>query len=270
LACALAPFVVYLLAAVTEASAVPGDGPVALQGLLSILALGGPIAAIALGVVVRRDPTVSQGSRNMALAAIILGAITLGFYVLAVLFILLLIVACANACSSATLASVSGAAASSSCASLSTAPRPAGQPRSWRDACAHHPDHPAFRADVFRVAGVRLCVGCATVYPALALASLAVWLWPIPGSVAWTAGLLLASLQGVSAVGWARRRWQKVAVKASFGAGAALLLRAIFDAPWPDEMKSIALAAAGLAALASAQPRLRRIARLSAATPAPA
>lgn len=245
----------------------PGGGPLYVLGSLgSILAIGGPIAAIALGLAARRDPTISQGSRNLALAAVIIGAVTLGLYVLAVLLVILFIAACAAACGNS--CAVPAAVAGAPCASLATSPAPSprkGRMRRLADAWAHHPDLPAFHADVFRVAGVRLCVGCFVAGPAFLAAFAATWMWPAPAAVVWGAGLPLAALQGLSAAGWTTTRARKVAVKAAFGVGAALVLRAILDAPWPEEVRSVVLAGAGLLALASTRPRLRRIARIEAA-----
>ncbi|MHB1261565.1 MAG: FmdB family zinc ribbon protein [Thermoplasmatota archaeon] len=244
------------------------NGPLLVFGsLASILAIAGPIAAIALGLAARRDPTVSQGSRNLALAAVIIGAVTLGLYVVAALLVILFIAACAAACgnSCAVPAAVAGAPCASLTATESTSRARAGRARRWADALAHHPDLPALRADVFRVAGVRLCVGCFTAGPVFLATLAATWMWPVPAALAWGAGLPLAALQCLSAAGWTATRASKVAVKASFGAGAALVLRGILDAPWPDEVRSVALAGAGLLAIASTRPRLRRIARLQAA-----
>jgi hypothetical protein len=273
LACAIAPVAAYFLSAVVAiASFSPdGSGPPevfggVLSALLGVVGIAGPVAAIALGIAARRDPRTTQGGRTMALVALI----TLGLYVLFLLFILIAIATCAAACGSASsshngcvsLASSPGLAP---CAvGLVTAPAQA-RPR-WRDALAHHPDLPSLRADVFRVAGARLCVGCFTAYPVFAATFLAAWLWPVPAAVAWPAGLGLAALQAISTAGWTRWRWLKVAVKAGLGAGAALLAHAILAASWAPLLKSLAVAAGGLVALASAQPRLARIARLQAAS----
>lgn len=263
---ALSPFVWFLLGAVLEGVASSSAGPLyALSALGSVLALGGPIAAIALGLAARRDPTTSQGSRNLALAAIIIGAVTLGLYVVMILLVILFIAACAAACGGC--ATPAAAVAGAPCATLATAKAPAaGRTRRqrWTDALAHHPDLPALRADVFRVAGLRLCAGCFTAGPVFLAVLAATWAWPVPAAVAWGAGLPLAGLQGLSAAGWTTTKARKVAVKAAFGAGAALLVSAIVEAPWPDEVRAATVAAAGLLALASTRPRLRRIARLQA------
>jgi hypothetical protein len=264
----LSPFAWFLLGAVLEGVASSSAGPLyALGALGSVLALGGPIAAIALGLAARRDPTISQGSRNLALAAIIIGAVTLGLYVVMILLVILFIAACAAACGNA-CATPAAALAGAPCAGLATAKAPGAgrltRRQRWADALAHHPDLPALRADVFRVAGLRLCVGCFTAGPVFLAVLAATWAWPVPAAVAGAAGLPLASLQGLSAAGWTTTKARKVAVKAAFGAGAALLAFAILEAPWPDPVRAAVLAAAGSLALASTRPRLARIARLQA------
>jgi hypothetical protein len=274
LVCALAPVATYLFSFALEASFARSSGEpnpflLGFGGFLGLVGLAGPIAAIVLGITARRSPGATQKTRGMALAAIIVGSVILGLYVLMALFILLLVAVCASACSNSSsshsdcVALAAGRGLSPCAVGLVTA-RGAARPP-WRDALAHHPDLPALRADVFRVAGLRLCAGCFTVYPAFAAALLATWLWPVPAAVAWTAGAALAATQVVSAAGWTRWRWLKVAVKACLGVGAALLLRAILAAPWEPWARSLAVTAGGLLALASAQPRRKRIARLQAA-----
>jgi hypothetical protein len=237
-----------------------------LEGVLSLLSLAGPIAGIGMGVAVRRDPTADQGSRTLALAAIVIGATILGLYVLSLVLFVLVVLACASACASCGSAN---AVAAAPCATLATRPGARRPPMGWRQALAHHPDHPALDADVYRVGGLRLCVGCFTAGPALAAAFAAAWLWPVP-SAAWALGLALAPLQGLSALGWTTTRARKVLVKLGFGAGSGFLLAALYAAPWPELAKSAALAVGGLLVLASAQPRLRRMERLMAEPAAPA
>lgn len=132
---------------------------------------------------------------------------------------------------------------------------------------AHHPDVPAFQADVYRVAGARLCVGCFTTYPLFLAAS--TWLALVGLAGPWwlglAVGLPLAATQAASAAGWTGRKAVKVAVKACLGLGLALAVHGILQAPWPHLLQAVALGALlGLGAL-SAVPRRRRIARVLAA-----
>lgn len=270
---ALSPLLALLLGAFLEPVYAGGDpdaGEPELPALAivlgivgSILTFGGPIAGIAFGAAARRDPTADQASRNLALAAIIIGAATLGLYLVMAILLIILVAMCAAACASCG----NSASIAAPCATL--AARPADRrPRTWREALAHHPDLPVFGADVYRVAGLRLCVGCFTATPAFLLALAAAWLWPLPAAVAVPLGALLASAQALSAAGWTTTKARKAAVKASFGAGAGLLLHALLAAPWPEQAKSFALAAAGLLALASTWPRARRMERLAASAAA--
>lgn len=132
---------------------------------------------------------------------------------------------------------------------------------------AHHPDLPDYDADVYRVRGARLCVGCFTTHPAFLLATLAFLVAP-PG-LAWSSALLvgaaLACLQAISSAGLARRQWMKVIVKTALGVGLALVVLAAREAPWPPAARAgILLAALGLA-MASAIPRARRMRRCACA-----
>ncbi len=132
---------------------------------------------------------------------------------------------------------------------------------------AHHPDLPAFQADVYRVAGARLCVGCFTTHPLFLAAStwLAVAGLGGPWWLGLAVGLPLAAMQAASAAGWTGNKAVKVAVKACLGLGLALAVHAILQAPWPHVVQAVALGALlGLGAL-SALPRRRRIARALAA-----
>lgn len=127
---------------------------------------------------------------------------------------------------------------------------------------AHHPDLPEYEADVYRVRGVRLCVGCFTTYPAFLLAATALAFLP---ALPWTHllgwGVLAALAQAVSSAGLARTRLRKGLVKASLGAGLAMVTWGVHGAPWPPAWKLAALLAALGLAYASAIPRARRMRR---------
>ncbi|MES2156084.1 MAG: hypothetical protein V4510_13200 [bacterium] len=133
----------------------------------------------------------------------------------------------------------------------------------WRDAFAHHPDTPRYRDDVYRMGGMRICIGCATTFPAfiVAAALLAVVSVPGPWWVLLATGLALASMQAISAAGWARRRWAKVCVKVALGAGLALSVVALRLAPWPLALRALAVVGVAVLAWASTIPRRRRMQR---------
>jgi hypothetical protein len=135
--------------------------------------------------------------------------------------------------------------------------------RSLDSLLAHHPDLPAFRADVVRMAGVRVCVGCLTLAPGFLLASAAFAFNPelVPWDLALLLGAGLALVQVVSALGWTRWRWAKVAVKSCLAVGMALAFHGILASPWPPAVQIGALAVLLGLALASTLPRRRRIAR---------
>lgn len=124
---------------------------------------------------------------------------------------------------------------------------------------AHHPDTPAYAHDVYRVGGVRLCIGCFTTYPVFLLVVGLTLAFPLPWALALAAGLVAASAQAISSAGLARRWWLKAGVKTLFGAGLALLVHGVRAAPWDARVKTLALAFALALALASAIPRARRM-----------
>jgi len=136
----------------------------------------------------------------------------------------------------------------------------------WDRLFAHHPPGDPFRADVYVVKGVRLCVGCFTTYPAFlaGTAALLVAGPALPWAVSLGAGAAAASAQAISSAGWARAKAAKVAVKLLLGAGLALVLDGVRHAPWPEAAKTAALLATLALASLSALPRLRRL-RASAA-----
>ena len=144
---------------------------------------------------------------------------------------------------------------------------PPQAPLGWRDRFAHHPDAPEYQADVLRVAGARLCIGCFVTYPGFLVATLALTLAPPPltWSVALLAGVALSAAQLVSTVGLARWRWAKLLVKSSLAIGLALYAWGVLAAPWVPLVKVAALAFALGLALASAIPRARRMRRARAA-----
>jgi hypothetical protein len=133
--------------------------------------------------------------------------------------------------------------------------------RIWRDGLAHHPATPEFREDVLLLHGARLCIGCFVTYPVF-LAGIVVLL-VAPASPAWSAALLVglaaASAQLVSSAGLARRRWTKIGVKTLLGAGLALYVWGVREAPWSAWARALALAFALALALASTIPRARRM-----------
>lgn len=143
---------------------------------------------------------------------------------------------------------------------------PPAVPLGWRERLAHHPDAPEYAADVLRVRGVRLCIGCFVTYPVFLLASLALVLAPLASGIALVAGTLAASAQGVSSAGLARTRAVKLAVKSLLGAGLALYAHGVLAAAWPPLLRAAALALALALALLSAVPRARRMRRARGAT----
>ncbi len=128
---------------------------------------------------------------------------------------------------------------------------------------AHHPPGPAYEQDTYNLRGLRLCIGCFTTYPLFLVAS--TWLILAPPEGTWSAwlagGLALASLQVVSSLGWARRRWQKVAVKSSLGVGLAAAVHGVLASPWPAVGQQAALLGMLGLAGASAVPRALRMRR---------
>jgi hypothetical protein len=233
----------------------------ALGAAFGLLALGGPIAAITLGIMVRRDPTVDQASRNMAMAGLVMGCISLGLYVVMLIFVLIAIAICAAACSDYRPCATAAVQAPCVAATLKSNKWTVRSMASARDRFAHHPDLLAFRHDVFHLRGWRLCAGCFTLFP-IFLVGLA-WLafHPLPWPMALAAGLPLALAQGVSAAGWTRWRWLKVTVKASCGAGLALVVHGLAVAPGPEWLRSTALVSVAGLAFLSTKPRSRRIER---------
>ena len=158
------------------------------------------------------------------------------------------------------------------CAALALPPlvgraAPPVAPLGWRQRFAHHPDLPEFRHDVFHVAGGRFCIGCFVTYPVFLAATLAMLVAPpaMPWHVAALAGLALASAQAVSSAGLARRWWLKVAVKTMLGAGLALYVAGVREAPLPAAVRALGLALALALALLSTIPRTRRMRRARAA-----
>jgi hypothetical protein len=141
-------------------------------------------------------------------------------------------------------------------------------PLGFADAYAHHPDAPGFEQDVYRVRGMRLCIGCFTTYPVF-LAAVAALLVaaPLPGPWwAWVlGGLGAASAQALSSAGLAKRRWMKATVKTLLGAGLAAFVLGALASPLPDwaqaGMLLLALGAASLSTL----PRTLRMRKARAA-----
>jgi uncharacterized membrane protein YgcG len=131
---------------------------------------------------------------------------------------------------------------------------------------AHHPDRPEFKEDVVRVHGIRLCVGCLVVFPAflLLLPFEALILRAIGWQASLAGGLGLALMQGVSALGWTKRRWMKVLVKSALGSGLALFVIGVRAAPWSVYLQAAAIGAVLVLALASTLPRRRRMANAAA------
>lgn len=126
---------------------------------------------------------------------------------------------------------------------------------------AHHPPGPAYEQDTYNLRGARLCIGCFTTYPVFLAAS--AWLALAPPGGAWSAWLLgglgLAAVQGVSAAGLARLRWQKIAVKTSLGLGLAAAVHGVLISPWPLLGQQAALLGMLVLAGASAIPRALRM-----------
>lgn len=126
---------------------------------------------------------------------------------------------------------------------------------------AHHPDEPRYDADVYRVAGLRLCVGCFTTHPVFVLASALLLLAPLAWATSLALGIALASMQLVSSAGLARWRALKATVKACLGAGLALLVHGTLASPYAAGAKWAVLLAALALALASTLPRSWRMRR---------
>ncbi|MHB8586273.1 MAG: hypothetical protein ACYDDF_10630 [Thermoplasmatota archaeon] len=133
----------------------------------------------------------------------------------------------------------------------------------WRNGLAHHPDAPAFDNDIFRIRGVRLCIGCFTTYPVLIAATFAAWSFAPDWHAALLAGALLAGLQGISSAGWARWKMAKIMVKASLGTGLGLLTWGLHAAAAPLWMRVCGLVTIVALARLSAVPRSRRLARMA-------
>lgn len=237
-------------------------------GLFGLLAIAGCIAGIIMGAAVRRNPWSTQASRGLALAAIIAGSVVLGLLVAYMLLILLFILTCLAICSSsraeteaATLLGTYAGAVPGACPALAV-PSRQGLPGRWWTHLAHHPDLPAFRADVFCVAGVRLCVGCFTAWPMfLAALGLLALLRPLPWHTLVVAGVLVGSVQLLSTAGLTKWRWLKVAVKALLATGAAAVVVGVESAPWPRPVKTAVVLGLGGCLLVSTLPRQWRIKR---------
>lgn len=135
-------------------------------------------------------------------------------------------------------------------------------PLSFLRSLAHHPDAPGFEQDVYRVRGLRLCIGCFTTYPVfLAAVSALLLVAPVPGPWwAWVlGGLGAACAQALSSAGLAKRRWMKATVKTLLGAGLAAYVHGALASPLPDWAQAGLLLLALGAAYASTIPRTRRM-----------
>jgi hypothetical protein len=231
--------------------------------VLGLLALGAPIAAVTLGIVARKDPTIDQPSRNMALAGLVMGCISFGLFVVMLVMFLIVLAICAAACSNYHPCATHAVIMPGTCVAGRTRTR-AKVP--WREALAHHPDLPAFRNDVWRIGSWRLCVGCLTVFPMFLATLAALWLFPLGWQVELACGAPLALAQAVSSAGWTRWRWLKVLVKAATGVGLAALVHGVMATGLPEPAQSAIVA--GLAGLAvfSTLPRARRIRQAVAAS----
>lgn len=225
-------------------------------GLSQILTLGGPIAGVALGVAVRGDPRAAQSSRNLALAAVVIGGVFLGLHVLSMILMVIIIVACLAACgqfANTTVAAVGGAP----CGTLALGAWP-GRLRQG-EALAHHPELPEFREDVYHVGGHRFCVGCFTAYPLFAIVLAWAFFAQVPMAWAAIAGAPLVAVQAISMLGLTATRASKAVVKACAGGGAALATHAILASGWPELVQSLLLVGGAAMIVWSSRPRLARI-----------
>ncbi|MEK6985978.1 MAG: hypothetical protein AABX89_06325 [Candidatus Thermoplasmatota archaeon] len=128
------------------------------------------------------------------------------------------------------------------------------------DSFAHHPEHPDFEQDVLHSFGMRWCIGCFVTWPVfLAVSGVLLLAQPIGWPVALAVGGVLACAQVASSKGWARRRSQKVAVKAAFGTGLAFAVSGVVLSPWNPATKVLALGALLVLAFVSTMPRARRM-----------
>lgn len=130
---------------------------------------------------------------------------------------------------------------------------------------AHHPDAPAYAADVYVVRGARYCIGCFTTYPTMLAATAALAFVPTP-AFALPLGAAMASAQVLSSAGLAKTRWMKASVKASLGVGLALVIFGVRATQWAPQVKALALAGVAALAMASAIPRARRMRAAAAAS----
>lgn len=280
-ACAVAVSLLWLLSGAWGSAAAWGP----FLPLLVVALLAAAVMAIVFGVISlrRANATGVDVGRGMAVTGLVLGIVQLGGWLL---FPLLWMLWCASGTSSGGgdcdcgSGDSDGSSPGDGCADCSVAPivpllftraarrpTPPAGPRPQRaqrldGLLAHHPDTPAFGADVFRLGGVRLCVGCFTVYPAF-VATLVLLVAAAPPAPWWTwlaAGGGLALAQAASAAGWTRWRWLKATVKAMLGSGLALLLHGVVESPWPPALRAaFLLGLLSLAAL-SVLPRRRRLA----------
>ncbi len=131
-----------------------------------------------------------------------------------------------------------------------------------RLALAHHPRCYPFRHDVYRVAGVELCVGCFTAYPIaaatlVALASLPALAWWVVVAM----GVFLGSAQALAIGGWTATRSRKIMVKVALGLGLGAVVFGVMAAPWTFAVRLLALAAGLVLAALAMAPRAIRMRR---------
>lgn len=129
----------------------------------------------------------------------------------------------------------------------------------WSNAFSHHPSGPKFDADVYKIANLRLCVGCFTAYPSFLLALMVLPLAPVTWQTWMILGPLAASAQILSSLGLAHHRWMKATIKCLLGGGLGAIAVGTVASPWPLASKWGFLFLVVCGAFASTIPRMRRL-----------
>lgn len=225
-------------------------------GIAFIVTIAAGVVAIvtgAVGISQAKNRHLAVGGMGMAIAGLSLGVLGVVAGVVALVVVLIIFATCLAACASCGQVSTAGAA-------LAAANRSGRPPRGWRSWLAHHPEGPAYDHDVFRVMGVRLCVGCFTAVPVFAVAWTALVLTgPHDPALLLAAGAALGAVQLWSTFGRARTRGTKVVVKTFLGAGLASFAAGYLALPLGQAAQMlVALAFVGLGWL-STLPRARRM-----------
>jgi hypothetical protein len=226
--------VIFGLAAMTE-------GRVDLPPFLGFLMLAMPVASLILGILSMADGRRNndQRARTLGLIAVIVSSLLIGLAVVAIIVALIVFALCAAACSNA------------ECATTAAMPLTARGKRKpghsrldhW---LAHHPPGAAYDAHVYRVAGLRFCIGCFTSLPVFGASYILLSLvGPLGvGTLGlMMVGLVIASPQALSAFGWVQSKAAKILVKTALGIGTAVYLTGVEAAAWPQALKVAAVLA---------------------------